>query len=433
MPMFKTRLTTVLAVMAASALPALAALAQQDCPIAQALADSDAPVRLYDTHVTTLSSPAMGGRLPGSTGMALAKAYVQRAFELAGLEPAFGSGEAASWRQPFQIDQTTAENVAGLLRGSGDLAGQYIVVGAHLDHLGDGQSGSRGETGTLHPGADDNASGVAGMLLMAQSLASDYRNLAGDRRSVLFIAFSGEESGLHGATHYANNPIAPITTHTLMINFDMIGRIKDGRLSVSGVGTGVGLDKLVGPIFDVSSLIEQVEPSLSGRSDHWAFYEAGVPVLFITQTDQHDDYHTQNDVSWKINRTQGATVAGVFAQVVHVVATTANNMPFVGGQQPAAGPSMGDIRVRFGIRPGTYVEGVKGVAVGGVTPDSPADYAGLQPGDLLVGWNGQPVGDVRDWMGQLMRHEPGDVVTVTVERDGQPLDLKVTLQGRRGV
>lgn len=424
-------MTTFISAAAALALACLPTLAQ-DCPIAEALAASDAEVRLFDTHVTTLSSPAMGGRLPGSAGMAMAKDYVQRSFELAGLEPAFGSGDSASWRQPFAIENMNAENVAGVLRGSGDLAGQYIVIGAHLDHLGDGQFGSRGETGALHPGADDNASGVAGVLLMAQGLASDYAQLGGDRRSVLFIAFSGEESGLNGATYYVNNPVAPITTHTLMVNFDMIGRIKDGRLSVSGVGTGIGLDDIVEPIFDASSLIEQVETGLSGRSDHWAFYEAGVPVLFVTEADQNDDYHTQNDVSWKINRTQGAETAAVFARVVHSLATTSDNMAFVGGQRPSAGPSMGDIRVRFGIRPGSYVEGVSGVAVGGVTPDSPADYAGLESGDLLVGWNGQEVGDVRDWMGQLMRHEPGDVVTVTVERDGERIDLKVTLQDRGG-
>lgn len=424
-------MTTFISAAAALALACLPTLAQ-DCPIAEALAASDAEVRLFDTHVTTLSSPAMGGRLPGSQGMAMAKDYVQRSLELAGLEPAFGSGDSASWRQSFSIESTNAENVAGVLRGSGDLAGQYIVIGAHLDHLGDGQFGSRGETGALHLGADDNASGVAGVLLMAQGLASDYAQLGGDRRSVLVIAFSGEESGLNGATYYVNNPVAPITTHTLMINFDMIGRIKDGRLSVSGVGTGAGLADVVEPIFDASSLIEQVETGLSGRSDHWAFYEAGVPVLFVTEADQNDDYHTQNDESWKINRTQGAETAAVFARVVHSLATTADNMAFVGGQRPSTGPSMGDIRVRFGIRPGSYVEGVSGVAVGGVTPDSPADYAGLESGDLLVGWNGQEVGDVRDWMGQLMRHEPGDVVTVTVERDGERMDLKVTLQDRGG-
>lgn len=419
----------VAAALAFACLPVLA----QDCPIADALSASDAEVRLYDTHVTTLSSPAMGGRLPGSAGMALAKEYVQRSLELAGLEPAFGTGEGASWRQGFKIESIEAENVAGVLRGSGDLAGQYIVVGAHLDHLGDGRFGSRGETGALHPGADDNASGVACVLVMAQSLAREYAALGGDRRSVLFIAFSGEESGLNGATHYVNNPIAPITTHTLMINFDMIGRIREGRVSVSGVGTGMGLADIVEPIFDASSLVEQVESGLSGRSDHWAFYEAGVPVLFVTQSDQHEDYHTQKDQSWKINRTHGAETAGVFARVVHALAARPENMAFVGGQRPSAGPSMGDLRVRFGIRPGSYVEGVSGVAVGGVTPDSPADHAGLKSGDLLVGWNGRAVGDVREWMGQLMRHEPGDVVTVTVVRDGERIDLEVTLEDRGGV
>lgn len=421
----------VLPVIAAAAfvLPAIA----QDCPIARALTASDADVRLFDTHVTTLSSPAMGGRLPGSEGMELAKRYVERSFELAGLEPAIGTGTNASYRQTFVMDGTNAENVIGILRGKGELANQFVVVGAHLDHLGDGQLSSRGQTGILHTGADDNASGVAGMLVMAESLAAEYAELPGDRRSVLFIAFSGEESGLKGATYYVENPIAPLASHTLMINFDMIGRVEEGRLSVSGVGTGQGLEDVVTPIFEASSLIEQVESGLSGRSDHWAFYESRVPVLFVTQTDQHDDYHTERDVSWKINRTQGAHTARVFTQVVHAVASASDEFQFVGGPRAASGPGMGSIKVRFGIRPGSYVEGVEGVAVGGVTPDSPAEYAGLQAGDVLVAWNGQKVGDVRDWMGQLMRHEPGDVVTVTVERKGQRIDLKATLQDRGGV
>lgn len=420
-------------------LPVIAAVAftssalAQDCPIAEALSASDADVRLFDTHVSTLSSPAMGGRLPGSEGMELAKRYVERSFELAGLEPAFGSGGDPSYRQSFAMDGTNAENVVGILRGKGELANQFIVIGAHLDHLGDGQISSRGQTGLLHAGADDNASGVAGMLVMAQSLAADYAELPGNRRSVLFIAFSGEESGLKGATHYVENPIAPITSHKLMLNFDMIGRVEGGRLSVSGVGTGQGLEDVVTPIFEASALVEQVESGLSGRSDHFAFFESRIPVLFVTQTDQHDDYHTERDVSWKINRTQGAHIARVFAKVVHAVASTSDEIQFVGGSRAASGPGMGSIKVRFGIRPGSYVEGVEGVAVGGVTPDSPADYAGLRPGDLLVAWNGEKVGDVRDWMGQLMRHQPGDVVTVTVDRNGQRIDLRATLQDRGGV
>lgn len=426
MPTISRILPAITAV--AFALPAFA----QDCPIAGALSASDADVRMFDTHVTTLSSPAMGGRLPGSKGMELAKRYVEQSFELVGLEPAFGSGGDATYRQPFAMDGTSAENVAGILRGTGELSNEFIVVGAHLDHLGDGQISSRGQTGLLHAGADDNASGIAGMLVMAESLAADFAELPGDRRSVLFIAFSGEESGLKGATHYVENPVVPITSHTLMLNFDMIGRVEGGRLSVSGVGTGQGLEDVVSPIFEASALVEQVESGLSGRSDHFAFYESRVPVLFVTQTDQHDDYHTERDVSWKINRTQGAHTARVFSQVVHAIASSTDEFQFVGGPRAASGPGMGNIKVRFGIRPGSYVEGVEGVAVGGVTPDSPADYAGLQAGDLLVAWNGEKVGDVRDWMGQLMRHEPGDVVIVTVERDGQRIDLRATLQDRGG-
>ena len=421
------------ALMAASLAAFSASAHAQQCPIAEALQASDADVRLYDTHVSTLSSPAMGGRLPASPGMELAKGYVQRVFEIAGLEPAFGSEGDASWRQPFDWNGQTAENVGGILRGRGNLANQYIVVGAHLDHLGMGEGSSRGTSGQLHPGADDNASGVAAVLLMADQLASSYAQSDEDHRSVLFLALSGEETGLQGATYYANNPIAPITTHTIMINIDMIGRIQEDRISVSGLGTAAGLERTLSPVFEASEMREQIESSMSARSDHYAFYEANVPVLFVTQTDQHDDYHTQNDVPWKINRTDGAETAAVMSEVVRTLSTVRSNLAFTRVQSASRGPSMGSMRVRFGIRPGTYVDGVSGAAVGGVTPDSPADYAGVKAGDVLVSWNGEAVGDVRAWMGQLMRHNPGDVVTIGVDRDGERIELRVTLQGRDGV
>ena len=191
-----------------------------------------------------------------------------------------------------------AENVAGLLPGRGELADELVVIGAHMDHLGMGWFGSRDSKTAgreLHPGADDNASGTAGILLIADKLVQDYAQLPADQplRSVLVIAFSAEESGLNGARYYVENPIADISQHALMMNFDMIGRIKDKRLSVSGVGTAKGMSDWIEPIFEASPLDEQPSNLGGGGSDHLAFLAAQVPSLFGIIADLHVDYHTR--------------------------------------------------------------------------------------------------------------------------------------------
>lgn len=402
-----------LAVLAAVSLASLSVFAGeahgQECPIARALAESDADVRAFDGDATTLARLGLTGGQAGGA-QPLADAYVERALELAGLEPAFGSAGQARWRQVFSHGEARAQNIAGLLPGMGNLSGQYVVVGV---------------------GMEGNAAGVAAMLGMARSLVDAFESERGPRRGVLFIAFGGGRGGLDGADHYARNPIAPIPTHTLMLGLGSLGRIEGGRLRVLGVGSAVGLDEVLGGAFEASILTEELEPAVVGEGIHTAFYGVGVPVLMASRADA--DGAGGGDAAWEINRTHGAAAARVMARVVSDIALRAENLAFVGGQRPSAGPGMNDIRVRFGIRPGTYDEGVFGVPIGGITPNSPADFAGLQAGDVLVGWNGHDVGDVRDWMGQLARHEPGDVVTVTVLRDGKHLDLKVTLEGRGGV
>ena len=175
-----------------------------------------------------------------------------------------------------------AENVGGLLEGKGELKDEIIVVGGHLDHLGMGYFGSRSGAGKLHPGADDNASGSAGVILFAEKMAKSYAELPddADARSVLFIAFTGEESGLNGSRHYVTDPIAPIEDHKLMINFDMIGRILNNRLSLSGVNTGEGLREIVESHVENSPLEVVIPNGMSGASDHTSFNRRGVPVLF---------------------------------------------------------------------------------------------------------------------------------------------------------
>ncbi len=348
-----------------------------------------------------------------------------------------------SIKAEMERDPLIAENVIGMLRGEGDLADEYIVIGGHLDHLGMGYFGSRSGAGELHPGADDNASGSAGVLLMAQRMTERWDEL-GDtpRRSILFMLFDGEESGLNGSRYYVQNPIAPAEDHVLMMNFDMIGRIVNGRVSVSGGNTAEGFGDWLQPYFDESPLEVVVPERMSGASDHTSFYRGGIPILFGIIADFHDDYHTPRDQAWRINRVGATHTVRLFQDIAMDYAVMGETFEFAGqggqGRRPRARaaaeaeaeedrPTRMGIPVRFGIRPGTYDPAVDGIPIAGVTADSPAAEAGVQAGDRLVRWDGRKITSVESWMELLMNHDPGDVVSLGVLRDGEEITLEVTL------
>lgn len=329
-----------------------------------------------------------------------------------------------------------AENVGAIIPGRGDLADEYVVIGAHLDHLGLGYFGSRapGEAGTLHPGADDNASGSAGILIFADNLKRSYDALPSDAnaRSILFIAFSGEESGLNGSRYYANNPIVPIDDHALMINFDMIGRIKNGRLSVSGSSSGEGMKEWLQPFFEDTALTVVQSDQLNGASDHSSFVAKQVPVLFGIIADFHADYHTPRDVSEKINRVGAVQTIDLFHNIALAAAQRPERFSFARSQRAESQQSpRSGIKVRFGIMPGySEDEEAIGVLIEDVTAGGSAAEGGIKPGDRLIRWDGQKIADIQEWMQMLGKHEPGDKVTVGVKRGDEEVTLEVTLQGR---
>ncbi|MEQ8764885.1 MAG: M28 family peptidase [Planctomycetota bacterium] len=334
-----------------------------------------------------------------------------------------------------------AENVGGILKGKGALADEYVVMGAHLDHLGMGYFGSRSGPGELHPGADDNASGSAAVIMLADRLKEHYESLpdGADARSILFLAFSGEESGLNGSFFYTRNPIVPIEQHAIMVNFDMIGRITNKRLSVSGAQTAEGLGEWLQPMFEKSSL-DIVQPAnLSGASDHTPFLQAGMPVLFAIIADFHDDYHTPQDVSSKINRVDAVHTIDLFEEILEGLGTRPERFPFVeptrsrptananAGGRASSGPRS-SFKVRFGVRPATYDTDKPGIPIASVTEGASADVAGIKDGDRLMKWNGKEIPDIGAWMQMLAKHEPDDKVQVTVLRDGEEMVFWVTLQ-----
>ena len=339
----------------------------------------------------------------------------------------------------IEEQQQWGENVVGLLPGRGELAAQAIVVGGHLDHLGKGDFGSRRGAGQLHPGADDNASGSAGILMIAKSMAQVYEDLPEGQpaRSILFVGFSAEESGLNGSRAFVDDPIWPLSDVSLMTNFDMIGRAIDGKVQVAGAETGVGLREIIETAAETSPLDVTLPSRSPGASDHTSFLSREIPALFGITDNFHDDYHTPDDTSDKINFVAGMQMTRLFADIIKSAALLPDRTSWIprserAGRRRAGNdtPRRASIRVRFGIRPDSYDDDLSGILVGGVTEGGSAELAGVQVGDVLVGWNESSVEDVRGWMSLLREHEPGDVVAITVVRDGKQVQLKARLQGR---
>ncbi|MBC02758.1 MAG: hypothetical protein CMJ34_05565 [Phycisphaerae bacterium] len=317
-----------------------------------------------------------------------------------------------------------AENVLGLLPGKGDLADEVVIIGGHLDHLGMGDFGSRRGSGNLHPGADDNASGAAALMMLGESLRKAYDELpeGASARSVLLAAFDAEESGLNGSRYYVDNPTFDLDDIQLMINFDMIGRVTNDRLSVSGVDSANGMSEWVQPMFDASGLEVVTNSRGGGGSDHASFLRRGIPVLFAICADFHDDYHTPDDTPDKIYRTAGVKTVDLFHEIALGASTRSDKFEFANEETGASrrqGPARPRaLKVRLGLRTRELPDGA-GLRVMNVTEDSTADVAGIQVDDVIKKWAKIPLKSRADLVGRLAELDPGDEVQVVIERDGE--------------
>ncbi len=348
-------------------------------------------------------------------------------------------GVTVTLRADVERSPILTSNIGGIVKGSGALADEYIVIGAHYDHVGYGKFGAQPENrGKIHPGADDNASGTAGLMVLAEKLANACRAMPADtpRRSFLLIAFTAEESGLNGSRHYTRHMIADKSRHYLMMNMDMIGRLRESPpLEVSGVGTGEGLEEFVKPYLDSSGLVTKSLPGGQGPSDHASFDNAGIPVLFFF-TGLHEQYHKPTDTPDLINPEGAARIIDLAYRIGLGAAERPDAMPHTrpgrdgGDPHEPASPGPVPVKVRFGVTPGSYGEEKGGVLFDAVAEGWSAAKAGLKAGDRLIRWNGQDVPNVESWMPLLGTAKPGDVVKVTVIRDGKEMDFDVTMMGR---
>jgi len=328
---------------------------------------------------------------------------------------------------------TDTDNVGGVLPGVGALANEWVIIGSHYDHVGYGPVGAQPNNfGQIHAGADDNASGSAGNLLTAERLAAAYAAMPADqpRRSVLFLWFSAEESGLEGARYFTQHPTMPLENVSIMLNMDMIGRLRETPgLEVGGIASAEGLEEWLKPYWDSAGMV--IKPTRFGapNSDHFAFQTKQVPNLFVF-TGLHREYHTPADVVSTVNMEGGAQVADLVGRIALDVALRPEKFVFATGgfgsgddeqpQRPAnpqqAG-GIGALKVRFGIMPGDYA-GDDGVLIGDLSnPEWPAGKAGLKAGDLMTSWNGEPLKGVAQWMQIMMKNNPGDKVKITYTRE----------------
>ena len=315
-------------------------------------------------------------------------------------------------------------NVVGRMRAGGDRQPGVIVIGAHVDHLGMGGPASLAPGVVApHNGADDNASGVAGLLEIARTLKVHRAEL---RRDVVFVAFSGEELGDLGSTAFTKSPPGGLAVKDIvaMLNLDMVGRLRE-KLQVFGSETAADWATLVPPICDRHGLACELAPGGYGASDQTPFYANGVPVLhFFTGT--HRDYHRPTDDAKLINATGGAAVASLVTDVALAVAAA----PSLTVQVGPAPPQMGDLRAA-GASLGTVPDyvgppaGQPGVLLAGVRPGGPADQAGLKRGDILVALDGHAIKNVEDFMFALAAATPGKRAQATVVREGKKVDLPV--------
>ena len=318
--------------------------------------------------------------------------------------------------------RTEVKNVIGVLEGEGPLKDETIVIGAHYDHVGMGGTGSLAPgSKEVHNGADDNASGTVSLIELARRLAARKKKLP---RRLVFIAFTAEELGLIGSARYVANPIFPLDKTIAMFNMDMVGRLRENRLTVFGTGTAPRWKKMLDAKGKRHEFVLSMKPSGFGPSDHSSFYGKKIPVLhFFTGT--HSDYHRPGDDWPKINLGGIEQVVGLIEDMVLATAQTKARPKYVELTSRAQVNRSGS-RPYFGSIP-DFASDAKGYAISGVGPGSPAAKGGLKGGDLIIGLGTAKIGGLDDFDLVLRKYKGGDTVSVTVLRDGKRKTLKITL------
>ena len=337
------------------------------------------------------------------------------------------SQELTGWKAVGKTDigspKIALKNVAAVLEGQGPLADETIVVGAHYDHLGYGRPGSRNaDPKSIYYGADDNASGVAVLIEVARTLAQRPEKLA---RRVVFVAFTAEETGLHGSNHYVQHPLVPIEKTVAMVNLDMVGRLREDRVLVLDSGSG----KSFGPLLEKIGQAEHLElsrvPGAPGPSDQAPFYAKGVPVMHFF-TGMHSDYHRTSDKAETMNVPGMRRMVSLTQAAVVELAQTPARPEYVKVSPFLRGLIDWRLQPVFGCLP-AFLSNGPGFSLGAVVKGGPAERAGLRAGDTVVEFGETKIGSPDDFLNALRKHKAGDRVKTVVRRGSETIAVELTL------
>jgi hypothetical protein len=374
-----------------------------------------------EKHIAFLASDELKGRGTGTKDEQKAADYIAKHFKSLGLEPKGTNG----FEQPFKANIDTvhavdARNVVAYLDNGAD---RTIVIGAHYDHLGEGyQRGSleANSKGKIHNGADDNASGVAGVLEMARYYA---KNGVKESHNFLFICFSAEELGLLGSKYYSNNPTIDLSKVNLMLNFDMIGRFDAAKaITVGGWGTSPTWGQVVPPVMEREKMLFKIDSAGAGASDHTSFYVKKIPVLFFF-TGVHGDYHKPSDDTQLINFEGEAKILNAVTGIINDIDKLPNRLEYRETAMPMARNM--SFKVTMGLLLDYSFNG-PGIKVDGVSKNRPGETAGIKGGDLILRLDKYNLNTIYDYMGALGKFEKGQTVEAEVQRGNEKLKLPVT-------
>jgi hypothetical protein len=332
-------------------------------------------------------------------------------------------------RSEIVREMAETRNVVMMLPGEDEkLKNEYIILGAHYDHLGMGGPGSSSravDTTAIHYGADDNASGIAMMLELSEKFAMTNGS---HKRSIICIAFSGEEEGLLGSKHFTGNPGLDLTSVNAMINLDMVGRLNESNnLQISGVGTAAGLRDLIYSKTDTAAIRLTLSDEGYGPSDHSSFYGKNIPVLFYF-TGAHMDYHTPADTWDKINYDGMIKISGPIYNVAENIATDSARLQFKeAGPKADSGRSPRRKGVTLGIMPDFAGVVKNGLRADFITPGKPAALGGMMKGDIINVINGLPVNNIEDYMFRMSQLKHGQTISIEVMRDDKKVVLLIQL------
>lgn len=389
----------------------------------------DISVAKLRKHVTYLASDKLKGRGTGTPEERKAAEYIAKQFRQIGLSP---KGDQGSYFHAFTFKKSSdphggmagandplmkAQNVAGYLDNG---AANTIVIGAHYDHLGmghDHNSLDANPVGKIHNGADDNASGTAGVIELARYFA---KNGVQEDHNFLFLCFSGEELGLYGSKKYTETPTIDLTKVSFMVNMDMIGRLNaEKRIVVGGVGTAPDFVPSIQAL--KTDLGIKLDSAGIGPSDHTSFYLKNIPVLFFF-TGQHSDYHKPSDDVEKVNF-EG--VQQILTTAAGLIETLDKKPKLTFQETKSKEEDTPRFKVTLGIMPDYTWDG-EGVHVDGVTDGKPASKAGVMKNDVIIGLGDLPVKTMRDYMKGLSMFNKGDSTTVKVKRGAEEMVLPIT-------